>query len=191
MFSLASTSASKIIPQGADSTMLATKTVKHGAPGPSHTIPAPQAAAAAALRRQMASQAPGESRAHTCAGAGVSCLRLGLGWQVPASPWLCCRSERRLLCSLSPDGKGSQEADFLVGEVLVCHSQLSRKSGFLVSVNPCLGTVSALSPQSIFAVRSPESIQRVCGLLGIALPCEVGISVPVLLLSDVTFGEGR
>ncbi|XP_039718814.1 nuclear pore complex protein Nup214 isoform X3 [Pteropus medius] len=52
-----STSASKI-PQGADSTMLATKTVKHGAPGPSHTISAPQAAAAAALRRQMASQAP-------------------------------------------------------------------------------------------------------------------------------------
>lgn len=56
-----STSASKIIPQGADSTMLATKTVKHGAPGPSHTIPAPQAAAAAALRRQMASQAPAVS----------------------------------------------------------------------------------------------------------------------------------
>ncbi|XP_042637393.1 nuclear pore complex protein Nup214 [Orycteropus afer afer] len=53
-----STSASKIIPQGADSTMLATKTVKHGAPGSSHTISAPQAAAAAALRRQMASQAP-------------------------------------------------------------------------------------------------------------------------------------
>ncbi|KAM7092401.1 nuclear pore complex protein Nup214 isoform 1-T1 [Molossus nigricans] len=56
-----STSAGKIIPQGADSTMLATKTVKHGAPGPSHTIPAPQAAAAAALRRQMASQAPAVS----------------------------------------------------------------------------------------------------------------------------------
>ncbi|KAB1280536.1 Nuclear pore complex protein Nup214 [Camelus dromedarius] len=53
-----STSASKIIPQGADSTMLATKTVKHGAPGPSHPISAPQAAGAAALRRQMASQAP-------------------------------------------------------------------------------------------------------------------------------------
>ncbi|XP_016817383.1 nuclear pore complex protein Nup214 isoform X9 [Pan troglodytes] len=52
------TSASKIIPQGADSTMLATKTVKHGAPSPSHPISAPQAAAAAALRRQMASQAP-------------------------------------------------------------------------------------------------------------------------------------
>uniref|UniRef100_A0A8C9K505 Nucleoporin 214 n=1 Tax=Panthera tigris altaica TaxID=74533 RepID=A0A8C9K505_PANTA len=46
----ASTSASKLIPQGADSTMLATKTVKHGAPGPSHPISAPQAAAAAALR---------------------------------------------------------------------------------------------------------------------------------------------
>uniref|UniRef100_A0A8C3W7L1 Nuclear pore complex protein Nup214 n=1 Tax=Catagonus wagneri TaxID=51154 RepID=A0A8C3W7L1_9CETA len=53
-----STSTSKVIPQGADSTMLATKTVKHGAPGPSHPISAPQAAAAAALRRQMASQAP-------------------------------------------------------------------------------------------------------------------------------------
>lgn len=39
--------------------MLATKTVKHGAPGPSHSLSAPQAAAAAALRRQMASQAPG------------------------------------------------------------------------------------------------------------------------------------
>nr|XP_045005847.1 nuclear pore complex protein Nup214 isoform X2 [Jaculus jaculus] len=53
--------ASKIIPQGADSTMLATKTVKHGAPGPSHTVAAPQAAAAAALRRQMANQAPAVS----------------------------------------------------------------------------------------------------------------------------------
>ncbi|XP_049486381.1 nuclear pore complex protein Nup214 isoform X9 [Panthera uncia] len=57
----ASTSTSKLIPQGADSTMLATKTVKHGAPGPSHPISAPQAAAAAALRRQMASQAPAVS----------------------------------------------------------------------------------------------------------------------------------
>ncbi|XP_040338599.1 nuclear pore complex protein Nup214 [Herpailurus yagouaroundi] len=56
-----STSTSKLIPQGADSTMLATKTVKHGAPGPSHPISAPQAAAAAALRRQMASQAPAVS----------------------------------------------------------------------------------------------------------------------------------
>lgn len=56
-----STSPSKVIPQGADSTMLATKTVKHGAPGPSHPISAPQAAAAAALRRQMASQAPAVS----------------------------------------------------------------------------------------------------------------------------------
>ncbi|KAM5186777.1 nuclear pore complex protein Nup214 isoform 1-T1 [Callospermophilus lateralis] len=58
---LMSTSCSKIIPQGADSTMLATKTVKHGAPGPSHTVAAPQAAAAAALRRQMANQAPAVS----------------------------------------------------------------------------------------------------------------------------------
>uniref|UniRef100_A0A8C5UVC9 Nuclear pore complex protein Nup214 n=1 Tax=Microcebus murinus TaxID=30608 RepID=A0A8C5UVC9_MICMU len=56
-----STSTSKIIPQGADSTMLATKTVKHGAPGPSHPISAPQAAAAAALRRQMANQVPAVS----------------------------------------------------------------------------------------------------------------------------------
>ncbi|XP_036605331.1 nuclear pore complex protein Nup214 isoform X2 [Trichosurus vulpecula] len=55
---LMSTSTSKIVPQGADSTMLATKTVKHGAPSPSVTISAPQAAAAAALRRQMAIQVP-------------------------------------------------------------------------------------------------------------------------------------
>ncbi|KAM3911356.1 nuclear pore complex protein Nup214 isoform 2-T2 [Leptodactylus fuscus] len=39
----------RAIPPGADSTMLATKTVKHGAP----TIPATQAAAAAAMRRQQ------------------------------------------------------------------------------------------------------------------------------------------
>ncbi|XP_053551762.1 nuclear pore complex protein Nup214 isoform X2 [Bombina bombina] len=44
----------RVIPQGADSTMLATKTVKHGAP----TVAATQAAGAAALRRQMASQVP-------------------------------------------------------------------------------------------------------------------------------------
>ncbi|XP_045419677.1 nuclear pore complex protein Nup214 isoform X4 [Lemur catta] len=56
-----STSSSKIIPQGADSTMFATKTVKHGAPSLSHPISAPQAAAAAALRRQMASQVPAVS----------------------------------------------------------------------------------------------------------------------------------
>ncbi|XP_005408412.1 PREDICTED: nuclear pore complex protein Nup214 isoform X2 [Chinchilla lanigera] len=56
-----SASASKVIPAGADSTMLATKTVKHGAPGPAHPIAAPQAAAAAALRRQMASQSPAVS----------------------------------------------------------------------------------------------------------------------------------
>ncbi|XP_038960678.1 nuclear pore complex protein Nup214 isoform X1 [Rattus norvegicus] len=61
MSSSISTSATKVIPQGADTTMLATKTVKHGAPGPSHTVAAPQAAAAAALRRQMASQAPAVS----------------------------------------------------------------------------------------------------------------------------------
>ncbi|XP_028918312.1 nuclear pore complex protein Nup214 isoform X2 [Ornithorhynchus anatinus] len=57
--------ASKIVPQGADSTMLATKTVKHGAPGPSVTISAPQAAAAAALRRQMANQPPAVSTSLT------------------------------------------------------------------------------------------------------------------------------
>ncbi|XP_052038103.1 nuclear pore complex protein Nup214 isoform X2 [Apodemus sylvaticus] len=56
-----STSATKVLPPGVDSTMLATKTVKHGAPGPSHTVAAPQAAAAAALRRHMANQAPAVS----------------------------------------------------------------------------------------------------------------------------------
>uniref|UniRef100_A0A8C3BY49 Nucleoporin 214 n=1 Tax=Cairina moschata TaxID=8855 RepID=A0A8C3BY49_CAIMO len=59
------TSSNRIIPQGADSTMLATKTVKHGAPAPTVTVPAPQAAAAAALRRQMASQAPAVSTSLT------------------------------------------------------------------------------------------------------------------------------
>ncbi|XP_068104960.1 nuclear pore complex protein Nup214 isoform X2 [Hyperolius riggenbachi] len=44
----------RVIPQGADSTMLATKTVKHGAP----TVTATQQAAQAALRRQMTNQAP-------------------------------------------------------------------------------------------------------------------------------------
>uniref|UniRef100_A0A8C5WI73 Nuclear pore complex protein Nup214 n=1 Tax=Leptobrachium leishanense TaxID=445787 RepID=A0A8C5WI73_9ANUR len=44
----------RVIPQGADSTMLATKTVKHGAP----PVPPQQAAAAAALRRQIANQGP-------------------------------------------------------------------------------------------------------------------------------------
>jgi len=43
--------------------MLATKTVKHGAPAPMVTVPAPQAAAAAALRRQMANQSPGKRMA--------------------------------------------------------------------------------------------------------------------------------
>ncbi|XP_021079544.1 nuclear pore complex protein Nup214 isoform X2 [Mesocricetus auratus] len=61
MSSSVSTSASKVIPPGADSTMLATKTVKHGAPGPSHTVAASQAAAAAAMRRQMANQVPAVS----------------------------------------------------------------------------------------------------------------------------------
>ncbi|KAL7980883.1 hypothetical protein Chor_002037 [Crotalus horridus] len=42
----------------AENTMLATKTVKHRAPVPSVTLPAPQAAAEAALRRQMANQNP-------------------------------------------------------------------------------------------------------------------------------------
>uniref|UniRef100_A0A8C3USH6 Nuclear pore complex protein Nup214 n=1 Tax=Catharus ustulatus TaxID=91951 RepID=A0A8C3USH6_CATUS len=57
---------SKIIPHGADSTMLATKTVKHGAPAPTVTVPAPQAAAAAALQRQMAAnQSPAVSTSLT------------------------------------------------------------------------------------------------------------------------------
>ncbi|XP_071430204.1 nuclear pore complex protein Nup214 isoform X2 [Pithys albifrons albifrons] len=61
------TSANRIIPQGADSTMLATKTVKHGAPAPTVTVPAPQAAAAAAaLQRQMAAnQSPAVSTSLT------------------------------------------------------------------------------------------------------------------------------
>ena len=53
----------KIHMGGADSTALATKTVKHGAPPTEKatpvTIPAQQAAATAALRRQMANQKPG------------------------------------------------------------------------------------------------------------------------------------
>ncbi|XP_010071510.1 PREDICTED: nuclear pore complex protein Nup214, partial [Pterocles gutturalis] len=59
------TSSNRIIPQGADSTMLATKTVKHGAPAPTVTVPATQAAAAAALRRQMANQSPAVSTSLT------------------------------------------------------------------------------------------------------------------------------
>ncbi|XP_019366236.1 PREDICTED: nuclear pore complex protein Nup214 isoform X2 [Gavialis gangeticus] len=58
-------SSTKIIPPGADSTMLATKTVKHGAPTPTVTVPAPQAAAAAALRRQMENQNPAVSTSLT------------------------------------------------------------------------------------------------------------------------------
>lgn len=50
----------RVIPQGADSTMLATKTVKHGAP----TVTASQAAAAAALRRQISCQVPGNMLLH-------------------------------------------------------------------------------------------------------------------------------
>ncbi|XP_050782040.1 nuclear pore complex protein Nup214 isoform X4 [Gopherus flavomarginatus] len=65
MGTLVPTSSSRIVPQGADSTMLATKTVKHGAPAPTVTVPAPQAAAAAALRRQMASQTPAVSTSLT------------------------------------------------------------------------------------------------------------------------------
>ncbi|XP_053863432.1 nuclear pore complex protein Nup214 isoform X3 [Malaclemys terrapin pileata] len=65
MGTLMPTSSSRIVPHGADSTMLATKTVKHGAPAPTVTVPAPQAAAAAALRRQMASQTPAVSTSLT------------------------------------------------------------------------------------------------------------------------------
>uniref|UniRef100_A0A8C0U1I9 Nuclear pore complex protein Nup214 n=1 Tax=Cyanistes caeruleus TaxID=156563 RepID=A0A8C0U1I9_CYACU len=64
--SLVPTTSNRIIPQGADSTMLATKTVKHGAPAPTVTVPAPQAAAAAALQRQMAAnQSPAVSTSLT------------------------------------------------------------------------------------------------------------------------------
>nr|XP_054502555.1 nuclear pore complex protein Nup214 isoform X2 [Agelaius phoeniceus] len=64
--SLVPASSNRIIPQGADSTMLATKTVKHGAPAPTVTVPAAQAAAAAALQRQMAAnQSPAVSTSLT------------------------------------------------------------------------------------------------------------------------------
>ncbi|XP_030063669.1 nuclear pore complex protein Nup214 isoform X2 [Microcaecilia unicolor] len=53
---LMAASVSRAVPPGADSTMLVTKTVKHGAPSTTVPIPATQAAAAAALRRQIASQ---------------------------------------------------------------------------------------------------------------------------------------
>ncbi|XP_061867438.1 nuclear pore complex protein Nup214 isoform X2 [Colius striatus] len=59
------TSSNRIIPQGADSAVLETKTVKHGAPAPTVTVPAPQAAAAAALRRHMANQSPAVSTSLT------------------------------------------------------------------------------------------------------------------------------
>lgn len=53
----------KINLSGAESTALATKTVKHGAPPTEKTVPvtisAQQAAATAALRRQLANQRPG------------------------------------------------------------------------------------------------------------------------------------
>uniref|UniRef100_A0A3B5KTB7 Nuclear pore complex protein Nup214 n=1 Tax=Xiphophorus couchianus TaxID=32473 RepID=A0A3B5KTB7_9TELE len=53
----------KINLSGADSTALATKTVKHGAPPTERTVPmsAQQAAANAAMRRQMANQKPGSN----------------------------------------------------------------------------------------------------------------------------------
>lgn len=54
----------KINLSGAESTALATKTVKHGAPPTERTVPvtisAQQAAATAALRRQMANQKTGK-----------------------------------------------------------------------------------------------------------------------------------
>ncbi|XP_034283006.1 nuclear pore complex protein Nup214 isoform X1 [Pantherophis guttatus] len=52
------TSTPKPIIPGAENTMLATKTVKHRAAISSVTLPAPQAAAEAALRRQVANQNP-------------------------------------------------------------------------------------------------------------------------------------
>uniref|UniRef100_A0A673KQ52 Nuclear pore complex protein Nup214 n=1 Tax=Sinocyclocheilus rhinocerous TaxID=307959 RepID=A0A673KQ52_9TELE len=57
--SLECVAAPKINMDSADSTALATKTVKHGAPPT--TIPAPQAAGRAALSRHMTSQKPGAS----------------------------------------------------------------------------------------------------------------------------------
>lgn len=61
--SLACVAAPKINMDSADSTALATKTVKHGAPPTEKitptTIPAPQAAGRAALSRHMTSQKPG------------------------------------------------------------------------------------------------------------------------------------
>uniref|UniRef100_A0A8C6K5T3 Nuclear pore complex protein Nup214 n=1 Tax=Nothobranchius furzeri TaxID=105023 RepID=A0A8C6K5T3_NOTFU len=57
----------KINLSGAESTALATKTVKHGAPPAERTVPitmsAPQAAATAAMRRQMANQKAGRNKA--------------------------------------------------------------------------------------------------------------------------------
>ncbi|EHB00217.1 Nuclear pore complex protein Nup214 [Heterocephalus glaber] len=53
-----STSASKVVPQGADSTMLATKTVKHGAPGPSTLSPAPQAGPVSTLTESTLKNVP-------------------------------------------------------------------------------------------------------------------------------------
>ncbi|KAJ8260665.1 hypothetical protein COCON_G00163880 [Conger conger] len=59
----------KISVSGADSTAFATKTVKHGAPpserAPPISVPAQQAAANAALRRQMANQKPAVSASLT------------------------------------------------------------------------------------------------------------------------------
>ncbi len=61
--SLACVAVPKINMDSADSTALATKTVKHGAPPtekfPPTTVPAPQAAARAALSRHMTCQKPG------------------------------------------------------------------------------------------------------------------------------------
>lgn len=58
--------ANKINLSGAESTALATKTVKHGAPPAERTIPvtvsAQQAAGSAAVRRQMANQKTGKEK---------------------------------------------------------------------------------------------------------------------------------
>lgn len=66
---LISVPSNKINLSGAESTALATKTVKHGAPPAERTIPvtmpAQQAAATAALRRQMANQKPGKKHMHS------------------------------------------------------------------------------------------------------------------------------
>lgn len=81
----------KINLSGADSTALATKTVKHGAPPSERTIPvttnpAQLAAATAALRRHMANQKPGRKRM-TFENNKVFCLFLNGNGRLIKLPW--------------------------------------------------------------------------------------------------------